>query len=189
MNAAESAVKSAGGEARLFGLLAEFETTDQLLAAAAAMRDKGYTRWDTHVPFVVHGLDEAMGIKATKLPYVVVGAGLAGCGAGLLLEWWTNAVDYPFIISGKPFFGLPAAIPVAFETTILFAAISALVGMLAFNGLPQLYHPLFRSRAFRRASSDRFFVSVEAEDPLFDPAADRIFLESLGATRVEEVAP
>jgi hypothetical protein len=188
VSAAENAVTTADRGTSLYGLLAEFETADALLAAASAVRDKGYTHWDTHVPFVVHGLDEAMGIRPTKLPLVVAGAGVTGTAAGLLLEWWTNAVDYPFIISGKPFFGLPAAIPVAFETTILFAAISALVGMLAFNGLPQLYHPLFKSRAFRRATADRFFVSVEAEDPLFDPAADRIFLESLGAVRVEEVA-
>jgi hypothetical protein len=188
VSAVDSGVTT-GAERRLFGLLAEFEDPPTLIRAAVAVRDRGFTRWDTHVPFVVHGLDEAMGIRPTKLPLVVAGAGLTGTAAGLLLEWWTNAVDYPFIISGKPFFGLPAAIPVAFETTILFAAISALVGMLAFNGLPQLYHPLFRSRSFRRASADRFFVSVEAADPLFDLVSTRSLLESLGAVGVEEIEP
>jgi hypothetical protein len=105
----------------------------------------------------------------------------------LLLQWFTNAFDYPFLISGKPLFSLPANIPVAFETTILFAAISSLVGMLALNGLPQLYHPLFRSRAFKRATDDRFFISIEAEDPLFDETGTRELLQSLSDQPVEEV--
>jgi hypothetical protein len=128
-----------------------------------------------------------MGVKKTILPYVVFLAGLTGTTAGLLLQWFTNAFDYPFLISGKPLFSLPANIPVAFETTILFAAISSLVGMLALNGLPQLYHPLFRSRAFKRATDDRFFISIEAEDPLFDETGTRELLQSLSDQPVEEV--
>ena len=114
-------------------------------------------------------------------------AGSTGTAAGILLQWWTNAVDYPFLISGKPLFSLPANIPVAFETTILFAAISALVGMLALNGLPQLYHPLFRSRAFKRATDDRFFICIEAEDPIFDPESTRELARVSRRRPVEEV--
>ena len=172
---------------KLYCYLARFDKVDELLVAAAKVRDAGYTKWDAHTPFVIHGLDGAMGVKKTILPYVVFLAGLTGTTAGLLLQWFTNAFDYPFLISGKPLFSLPANIPVAFETTILFAAISSLVGMLALNGLPQLYHPLFRSRAFKRATDDRFFISIEVEDPLFDETGTRELLESLSDQPVEEV--
>ena len=133
-------------ETRFYGLVASFDKIDEFLVAVAEIREAGFSKWDTHTPFVVHGLDAAMGIKPTKLPFLVFGAGLTGCAFGIGLQWFTNAYDYPFLISGKPLFSLPANIPVAFEMTILFAAISALVGMLAFNGLPQLSHPLHSSR-------------------------------------------
>lgn len=171
----------------LYGYLVGFDKVDELLAAAATVRDAGYTRWDAHTPFVIHGLDAAMGVKKTVLPYIVFLAGLTGAAAGILLQWWTNAIDYPFLISGKPLFSLPANIPVAFETTILFAAISALVGMLALNGLPQLTHPLFSNRSFKRVTDDRFFISIEARDPLFDPAKTRELLESVSDQPVEEI--
>ncbi len=171
----------------LYGYIVEFDKVDELLVGAAKVRDAGFTRWDAHTPFVIHGLDAAMGIKKTILPYIVFLAGLTGTTAGILLQWWTNAIDYPFQISGKPLFSLPANIPVAFETTILFAAISALVGMLALNKLPQLYHPLFRSRAFKRVTDDRFFISIEAADPLFDRDETRNLLESISGREIEEV--
>jgi hypothetical protein len=183
----ENQTMTAGDETVLYGYLAEFDKVDELLVGAATVRDAGYTKWDAHTPFVIHGLDAAMGVKKTILPYVVFVAGLTGATAGILLQWWTNAIDYPFLISGKPLFSLPANIPVAFETTILFAAISALVGMLALNGLPRLYHPLFRSRAFKRATDDHFFISIEADDPLFDADATRELLESISGRKVEEV--
>lgn len=172
---------------KLYGYLVEFDDVDTFLEATAKVRDARFRSWDTHTPFVVHGLDDAMGIRSTKLPLLVFGAGLTGTVAGVALQWWTNAVDYPFLISGKPFFGLPANIPVAFETTILFAAISALVGMLAFNGLPRLHHPLFTSERFRRVTNDRFFISVEAADPKFDENRTYEFLSSLGGLAVERV--
>ena len=171
----------------IYGYLVGFDRVDDLLIAAARVRDAGYKNWDAHTPFVIHGLDAAMGVKKTVLPYIVFLAGLTGTAAGILLQWWTNAVDYPFLISGKPLFSLPANIPVAFETTILFAAISALVGMLALNGLPQLSHPLFANRSFKRVTDDRFFISIEARDPLFDPAKTRELLESISDQPVEEI--
>jgi hypothetical protein len=177
----------AAGTLRLYGYLAEFETVDGLYQAAQAMRDAGYSRWDAHSPFPVHGLDDAMGIRGTRLPWLVLGGGIAGAGLGLLLQWWTNAVDYPLNISGKPFFSLPANIPVTFETTILLSALTTVVGMLALNRLPQYWHPIFGSERFKRATSDRFFISVEAADPRFDAEATRRLLESLGAAGVERL--
>ena len=174
-------------ELQVWGYIAEFDKVDEFLVAAAAVRDAGYTRWDAHSPFVLHGLDPAMGIKKTILPYIVFLAGLTGAAAGILLQWFTNAFDYPFLISGKPIFSLPANIPVAFEITILFAAISALIGMLALNGLPQLYHPLFRNTSFKRVTDDRFFISIETADPLFDEDATRKLLESISGRAVEVI--
>jgi hypothetical protein len=171
----------------IHGYLVGFDRVDDLLIAAASVRDAGYKNWDAHTPFVIHGLDAAMGVKKTVLPYIVFLAGLTGTAVGILLQWWTNAVDYPFLISGKPLFSLPANIPVAFETTILFASISALVGMLALNGLPHLSHPLFANRSFKRVTDDRFFISIEARDPLFDPAKTRELLESISDQPVEEI--
>ena len=171
-----------------FGYLVEFDNVDDLIAAAESVRDAGYTRWDAHTPFVVHGLDRAMGIKPTKLPFLVLIGGGVGLVGGVALQWWTNAVNYPFQISGKPLFSLPANIPVAFETTILVAAIMALVGMLGLNRLPQLYHPLFNSSRFRKATDDRFFISIEAADPIFSADATRELLEGLdGRLSFEEV--
>jgi hypothetical protein len=176
-----------GGSTSLYAYLVAFDKVDELLRAARVVRDAGYTRWDAHSPFVLHRLDAAMGVKKTILPYIVFGGGLTGAAAGILLEWWTNAFDYPFLISGKPIFSLPANIPIAFETTILFAAISTLVGMLALNGLPQLYHPLFQNRAFKRATDDTFFISIEAADPLFDRIDTRRLLEEISGRPVEEI--
>lgn len=177
----------AAADLRPWGLLVEFETPEALLAAAERIRDAGYTRWDAHAPFPVHGLDEAMGIRPTRLPWLVFACGLAGAVVGLAMQWWMNAVDYPFLVSGKPFFSLPANIPIMFELTILLAAFGAFFGMLACNGLPQICHALFGSGRFRRATSDRFFVSVEISDPRYDPAETRRLLDSLGGLGVEEL--
>jgi hypothetical protein len=172
---------------RLWGLLAEFETVESLLAAVTRVREEGYTRFDAHAPVPVHGIDEAMGIRMSKLPWVVAGGGLAGASLGLLMQWWMNAYDYPFLISGKPLFGLPAAIPITFELTVLLGSIGAVLGLIVVTGFPRLHHPLFSSARFRRSTSDRFFVSIEAEDPRFERAGTRALLESLAASHVEEI--
>jgi hypothetical protein len=168
-----------------FGLLAEFESPGQLLEAARGVRDAGYKRWDCHSPFPVHGLDRAMGLGDSRLPWLVLGGGMAGLAAAMLMQWWMNAVDYPFWISGKPFFSVPANIPVAFELTVLFASISAFAGMFVFNNLPKFYHPALRSRRFRRATTDRFFIIIESADPMFDERRTEQLLRSLGPARVE----
>jgi hypothetical protein len=180
----------------LVGLLAEYDNVNDLLAAARGVRKKGYTCWDVHSPFPVHGMDEAMQLRRTRLPLIVFLAGLTGTLGGLFLVWWTNATSYdvpyalrgyPFIISGKPIFSLPANIPVIFETTVLLAAFGAVFGMLGLNRLPRLYNPLFASQRFRRVTSDRFFIVIEAGDPRFDRAKTANLLLELRASHVEEV--
>lgn len=178
---------SAAPERRVWGLLAEFSTVDELLAAAEGVRDAGFRRFDAHSPIPVHGIDEAMGIRAARVPLFALGGGVTGCAVGLALQWFTNAFDYPIKVSGKPFFALPPAIPVAFELTILLGALGAVLAMLVGNGLPQLYHPLFSNARFRRVTSDRFFLSIEATDPRFDAVRTRELLASLGGRNVEEV--
>lgn len=171
----------------LYGYLAEFREPWDLIDAAAKVRDAGYTRWDCHTPFPLHGLDGAMGIRGTRLPWLVLCGGLTGLTLALLMQWWMNAHDYPFLISGKPLFGLPAAVPVTFELTVLLSALTTFFGMWALNMLPQHHHPLFNSERFRRATSDRFFISIEARDPLFRGEGTREFLAGLGADAVEPV--
>ena len=172
---------------RLFGVLGEFENTGELLDAARAVREAGYQRWDCHSPFPVHGLDRAMGLRDTRLPWVVLFAGMTGTAVALLMQWWMNAVDYPIVISGKPLFSLPANIPVAFELTVLFAAVSAFAAMFVFNDLPKFYHPALRSKRFRQVTTDRFFVIVEASDPRFDAQRVEQLLRSLGSRHVERL--
>ena len=184
---AQTGPRGDGGGERLYGLLAEFETVEALLAAAAHVRDAGFTRFDVYSPIPIHGLDEAMGIRSTRLPWVVLAGGTTGAAAALLLQWWTNAVNYPFVISAKPLFGLPANIPVTFELTVLFAAIGAFVGMLVGNRLPELYHPLFKVPRFRRVTTDTFFIGIEAADPRFDLDETRTMLEAVGGRGVVAV--
>ena len=167
--------------------IAEFDSVDSIMAAAKKVREAGYSKWDVHSPFPIHGMDHAMGIKPTILPWLVLGGGITGCIGGLFIAWYSNAFEYPFLISGKPQFSLPANIPVIFETTVLFAAFGAVFGMLALNQLPWLYNPLFRKTNFHRVTADRFAVVIEAVDPLFDIQRTTDLLQELGATSVQEV--
>jgi hypothetical protein len=172
---------------KVWGLLAEFKTPHELVRAASGVRDAGYKKWDAHTPFPVHGLDDAMGIRPTRIPLFVLAAGLFGGVGGLLMQWWMNAVDYRIIISGKPFNSLPADIPVTFELTVLLASLTAFFGMLIANGLPKFHRPLFTSRSFRRVTTDAFFLAIEADDPRFDRAGTEKLLASLNATRVTAI--
>ena len=171
----------------LYGLLTEFESPRLLMQATEKVRDAGFKNWDVHTPFPVHGMDDAMGIKGTQLPFIVLASGITGLSLATLMQWWMNAVDYKFIISGKPLFGLPAAAPVMFELTVLFSAFAAFFGMWILNDLPKWYHPLFSNRRFRRATQDRFYIVIEAADPKFQLEKTREFLGSLGGSVVEEV--
>jgi hypothetical protein len=186
-HATQPAAPAAQSDEQLVALLAEYETVDQIMAAARKVRDAGYQVWDVHSPFPIHGIDKAMGLKPSILPWLVLGGGIAGCLAGIGLVWYTNAHDYPFLISGKPLFSLPANIPVIFETTVLLAAFAAVFGMLGLNHLPMLFNPLFKKARFRRATDDRFFVVIEVADEKFDAVRTRELLESTHPVAIEEV--
>lgn len=176
-----------GAGPRPYCLLVEFSEVTPFLAAAKKVRDAGFTRWDTYSPFPVHHIESSMGIRRTILPFIVLGAGLTGAGGALLMQWWMNAVDYPVNISGKPLWSLPANVPVIFELMVLFSAFAVVFGMLGFNKLPELHHPIFNSERFRRVTTDRFFIAIEAEDPKYEPSKTRAFAESLGGNHVELV--
>lgn len=168
-------------------VLGEFETAESLMSAAERVRDQGFVHWDCYTPYPVHGLDAKMGVRQTALPWLVLGGGITGLTVGLVMQWWMNAIDYPFLISGKPLWSVPANVPVMFELTILFSAFGAFFGMLAMNGLPRFYRPHFRSERFRRVTDDRFFIGIEARDRSFDPDRNQQFLGSLGASHVEVI--
>ena len=168
-----------------FGLLAEFKGPGPLLHACEQVRDAGYTKWDAHSPFPVHGLDRAMGMRPSVLPWIVLFLGLGGAAGAMLLQWWVSTTAYPLVISGKPFFSWQAFVPVTFEVSVLLAALGAVLGMLLLNRLPMHFHPLFSSERFERATDDAFFISVESWDPRFDPQATARLLEQAGATHVE----
>ena len=175
-------------EGERFGALAEFATAAELYRACEGVRDAGYTRWDAHAPFPVHGLERAMGLKASHLPWVVLLMALGGAAAGMGLQGWVSTTAYPLVISGKPFFSWPAFVPVTFELAVLGGALGAVLGMLGINQLPTLHHPLFASKRFERASDDGFFLSIESWDPKFDRDRTVDLLRRLGAREVELVA-
>jgi hypothetical protein len=171
----------------LVGLLAEYPTVDAVVNAADKVRKAGFTRWDVHSPFPIHGIDHVMGIRPTVLPWLVLGGGLSGLIGGLVLQWYCNAYDYPVLISGKPFWSLPANIPVIFECTVLLSALTAVFGMFALNRLPMLYNPLFKSQRFLRVTDDRFFIVIDASDRRFDEAETGRLLQDSGAVAIERV--
>ena len=175
--------------AALYGLLAEFESPEQLVKAAERAHADGYRRLDAYTPFPVHGLAEAIGFHTNRLPLLVLIGGILGAGAGFLSQYWAAVIDYPINVGGRPFNSWPAFIPITFEVTILVAAGTAVLGMLALNGLPQPYHPVFNAPRFALATRDRFFLCIEATDPRFDLAATRMFLEGLGPKEVTDVEP
>ncbi|MFQ5700437.1 MAG: DUF3341 domain-containing protein [Acidobacteriota bacterium] len=172
---------------RPYGVLAQFDSAGALLAACRSVRDAGYTCWDAHAPFPVHGLDEAMGLKASRVPWFVLVGGFGGAAAGMLLQWWVSTVASPLVISGKPFFSWPAFVPITFECGILGGALGAVAGLVHFSKLPRLYHALFSSRRFEAATDDGFFISVEARDPLYSVERTEEFLQGLRAVHVERV--
>ena len=175
-------------EGEHFGLLAEYDSPGALFHACEKVRDAGYKQWDAHSPFPVHGIEKAMGIGRSRLPYVTLLFGLTGVIGGMTLQLWANGIAYPMIISGKPFFNWQPYVPITFECGILLAALSTVFGMFAFNKLPMHFHPLFGAKGFEQVTDDKFFISVEAWDPKFDAAATERLLASTGATRVQLVA-
>ena len=170
---------------RLYGVMGEFTTPRDLLHAAGRLRARGYKKLEAYSPFPIHGLDSALGHGGSKVPWIVLAGAAFGASAGLLLQWWTSAVDYPLRVAGKPFFSLPAFVPITFELGVLFSAFAALLGMLALNRLPQPYHPVFTHSRFHRVTDDRFFLAVESEDPLFNVERAERDLADAGGIHVE----
>jgi hypothetical protein len=172
----------------VYGLMAEFDDPTSLVAATQRAHDAGYRRMDAYSPFPIEELHEALGAHHTRLPLLVLLGGLCGCVGGYALEYWSSVIAYPLNIGGKPLHSWPAFIPVTFETTILVAALTCVLGMLALNGLPQPYHPVFNVPRFALASRNRFFLCIESTDPKFDVEGTRHFLETLEPREVTTVA-
>lgn len=173
----------------LYGLLAEFDKPDQIVAAARRTYDEGYRRIDAYSPYPIEELSEAIGFHRTILPLIVLACGILGGIGGFMMQYYLAAVDYPINVGGRPLLSTPAFIPITFETTVLVAAFGAVIGMIVLNNLPQPYHPVFNVPNFAFASRDRFFLLVEANDQRFDYAATKRFLESLNPLEVSDVEP
>lgn len=177
----------APGTPPIHGLMAEFHSPSEVLAAAHKVHDAGYRRVDAYTPFPIEELAEALGLHHSPLPKLVLSGGILGGLGGFALCYWSSVVEYPLNVGGRPLNSWVAFIPPTFETTILLAALTAVFGMLALNGLPQPYHPVFNVPSFALASRDKFFICIEATDPRFDRVETKRFLESLGTTEVCEV--
>jgi len=172
----------------IYGLMAEFDDPSSLVAAAERAHREGYRCMDAYSPFPIEELHEALGSRHTRLPLIVLIGGLCGCIGGYTLQYWSSVIAYPLNIGGKPLHSWPAFIPVTFECTILVAALSAVLGMLALNRLPQPYHAVFNVPRFALASRNRFFLCIESIDPKFDLERTREFLGTLGPKEVSTVA-
>ena len=171
-------------------ILAEFTSTHAVLHAAEKVREAGYKRWDTHTPFPVHGMDKAMGLRDSRLGWIVIAFALTGLSGAFVMMHWMNGVDYVTIVGDKPAGApgtLPSMVPILFELTILLSAFGAVLGMFGLNRLPQHHHAVFESDRFRLASDDRYFISIEADDPKFDLDSTQALLRSAHAHHVEVI--
>ena len=172
----------------IYGLLAEFHSADAIVEAAHDVHAAGYRKLDAYTPYPIEELIEALHIGRSRVPRIVLVGGITGLLVGWGLQYWSSVIEYPLNIGGRPLNSWPAFIVPSFETTVLFSALAAVVGMLALSGLPQPYHPVFNVPGFALASQNRFFICVEATDPKFDREGTREFLQGLGAVEVTEVA-
>jgi hypothetical protein len=174
-------------QSSIYGLMAEFDSPEALVAAARSAFAEGFRKMDGYSPFPVDGLAEALGFHRTRVPLIVLIGGIIGCLGGFFLQYWVSVIDYPINVGGRPLNSWPSFVPVTFELTILIAALSAFLGVLALNGLPMPYHPVFNVDRFELASRHRFFLCIESGDPKFDSDRTRKFLESVGSQGVYEV--
>jgi hypothetical protein len=170
-----------------FGMLAEYATPADLMHAAEKVRDAGFRRWDVFSPYPIHGMNQAMGLKNSKVGWFGFCGGVTGYTTGMIMIWWMNAHDYPILIGGKPMFSPHYAFPPSYELTILFTAIGSILGMMFLNRLPKLYNPLFKSERFKLVTHDRYFLVVETTDPKYSEAETRKLLESTGTKHIEIV--
>lgn len=172
----------------VWGLLAQFENPEALVRAAEAVRDAGYRSFDAYSPAPIEALSEIVELERPWIPRIVLIAGLSGGAMGFLLQWWISAAAYPLNVGGRPLFSWPAFIPVSFELTILCGAFGAVLGMLALNGLPSLYHPVFHAEAFRSATRNGFFLAIESRDTKFQLPETRKFLAALNPVEITTLA-
>jgi hypothetical protein len=171
----------------IYGLMAEYDTPEDLILAVDAARAEGYTAMDAYSPHPVEGLADALGHRAGKLAPIVLAGGLLGAAGGYAMQYYASVIHYPLNVGGRPLHSWPAFIPITFELTILFAAFAAVLGMFALNGLPQPYHPVFNVPNFELASRSHFFLAIEARDANFELDQTRRFLEGTGANVVSEI--
>ena len=170
-----------------YGLIATFETAPDIYRAAELVRDAGYRNWDVISPCPLHGLDKAMGLRRSIVPRISLAGGITGFITGMSLIWWTGAYDYKLTVGGKPLFSPMFAFPVSYELTILFTAFATIIGMFLLNQLPMHYHPVLKAPQFVRASDDRFYIVIEADDPKFNPAQTRALLEQSGGRDIADL--
>ncbi len=171
----------------IHGLMAEFESAEQLVEAARQAHEAGYRRMDAYTPFPVHGLREAMGVRKTRLPWLVLAGGAVGFIAGYGMQYFAQVIHWPINIGGRPLHSWPNYIPIVFEMTVLVASLTAFLSVVIINGLPRPHHPVFNVDKFDRASTDRFFLCIEADDPKFDTESTRLFLQELKPASVSVV--
>jgi len=172
---------------KVFALLAEYDNPAKLIKAAKLVNRAGYTKYDAHSPFPIHGMDDAMGLKESKLGWIVLSHALVGFSGGLTLQIWASSIAYPIIIGGRPFANVPAYVPVTFELTILLSAFAAVFGMFFLNNMPKHHNSLFNSDNFSRVTDDKFFICIEKEDGMFSEEETNKFLETTGASHIEKV--
>ena len=181
------AVPTTTTHARSYAIMAEFDTPADLMHAAEKVRDAGFRRWDVFSPYPIHGMDQAMGLKNSKVGYISFTGGVIGYTTGMVMIWWMNAVNYPIIVGGKPLFSPFGAFPPSYELTILFGAFGALLGMLFLNKLPRLHHPLLKNKRFALATHDKYYVVIETMDPKYSDSETRKLLEESGSRHIEMV--
>ena len=174
-----------GGETK--GLVALFDTTEDIYCAAGKVRDAEYKKWDVFTPFPIHGMDEAMGLKRSKVPIFSFVGGITGFFSGMALAWYTGEFDYALIVGGKPYFSPIFPFPVAYELMILLAAFGAFFGMFITNYLPRHHHPVMSYKNWHMITDDKFLIMIECGDPKFDPEKTRGFLEEIGGRDISSV--
>jgi hypothetical protein len=175
------------GTSRPYAMLAEFESSAEVLHAAVKVRDAGHRKWDVYTPFPVHGMDEAMGLKNSIVGYYTFFGGVFGFTAGMLMIFYMNNWDYPIVVGGKPLFSPLFAMPVSYEMTILLAAFGTFFGMWFINRLPRWHHPLLKNKRFALVTHDRFYIAVECDDPRYSESETRKLLEGAGSKHIEIV--
>jgi len=173
--------------AKAYGIIAEFDTTADVLHAAEKVRQAGFRRWDVFTPFPIHGMDRAMGMKNSPVGWFSFLGGVTGYTTGMVMIWWMNAYDYRIVVGGKPMFSPYGAFPPSYELTILFGAFGALFGMLFLNRLPRLHHPLLKHKRFEQVTHDKFFIVIETDDPKYSETETRKLLEATGSKHIEMV--